>query len=75
MSDARRKLATSDEARAALAAARQVLAVPDASVACPLCGAPGLVVIDRSARPHTEWFAISCAACGLDDTISVPMRG
>ena len=29
--------------------------------ACPACGAPGLVIIDRSARPYAEWYALPCA--------------
>ena len=28
----------------------------------------GLAIVDRSARPYTAWFALDCAACGLDDT-------
>lgn len=43
------------------------------SIACPLCGTPGLVVIDRSARPHAEWYALSCNACGLDETVAIPL--
>jgi len=47
-------------------------AAPKRLVACPVCGHDGLKVIDRSARPHSEWYAISCDACGLDDTLHIP---
>jgi len=46
---------------------------PMQSVKCPTCEADGLVIIDRSARPYAEWYALSCAACGLDETLNVPM--
>ena len=46
---------------------------PAEPVACPACDQPGLVVIDRSARPHAEWYALACAACGLDETLHVAM--
>ncbi len=39
---------------------------------CPNCGAPGLKIKDRSARPHAEWYMMKCAACGLDDAIQIP---
>jgi hypothetical protein len=48
-------------------------ACPEAPVACPACGTPGLAIIDRSARPHAEWYALSCAACGLDETLHMPL--
>jgi hypothetical protein len=46
---------------------------PAASVACPVCEAAGLQIIDQSARPYAEWYALSCPACGLTTTINVPM--
>lgn len=46
---------------------------PDDSVACPACEAPGLEIVDRSARPYAEWYALKCAACGLDQTIQIPL--
>lgn len=46
---------------------------PAASVACPACNAPGLAVIDRSARPYAEWYALECTQCGLNETLSIPM--
>ncbi len=46
---------------------------PNAPVACPHCGTSGLAIIDRSARPYAEWYAVSCAACGLDETIHIPL--
>jgi len=41
--------------------------------ACPACAAEGLVIHDRSARPHAEWYQLVCAACGLDHTFLVPV--
>jgi hypothetical protein len=46
---------------------------PAQPVACPACGAEGLAIVDRSARPHVEWYALSCRHCGLDETLYVPM--
>lgn len=46
---------------------------PTQVVKCPVCEADGLQVIDRSARPFAEWYALSCAACGLDETLNIPM--
>ena len=45
----------------------------DAPVACPACGEAGLMIIDRSARPYAEWYALSCRSCGLDDTLHIPL--
>jgi len=39
---------------------------------CPSCSGP-LEIHDRSARPYREWYALSCAACGFDRTVSVPL--
>jgi len=46
---------------------------PDHAVACPACGEVGLNIIDRSARPHAEWYALSCPSCGLDETLHIPL--
>jgi hypothetical protein len=46
---------------------------PDDPISCPACEASGLVILDQSARPHAEWYALKCAACGLDATIHLPM--
>jgi hypothetical protein len=46
---------------------------PKQPVACPVCSKAGLVIIDRSARPYAEWYALSCPACGLDDTLHVAL--
>jgi hypothetical protein len=48
-------------------------AAPAEPVACPVCEAPGLAILDQSARPYAEWYALSCAACGLKATINVPL--
>lgn len=44
-----------------------------APVACPACAAASLAIVDRSSRPYAEWYALSCAACGLDQTIHIPL--
>jgi predicted RNA-binding Zn-ribbon protein involved in translation (DUF1610 family) len=46
----------------------------DAPVACPACGEAGLMIIDRSARPYAEWYALSCRSCGLDETLHIPLE-
>jgi transcription elongation factor Elf1 len=46
---------------------------PERPVACPACGKEGLAIVDRSARPHAEWYALACAACGLDETLHIPL--
>jgi hypothetical protein len=46
---------------------------PEAPAACPVCGAPGLTIIDQSARPYAEWYQLSCTACGLEHTVNIPL--
>jgi hypothetical protein len=46
---------------------------PAEPVACPVCEAGGLDIIDRSTRPYAEWYALSCPSCGLQHTIHIPM--
>jgi hypothetical protein len=46
---------------------------PERPVACPACGREGLAIIDRSARPYAEWYALSCAGCGLSETLHVAL--
>jgi len=46
---------------------------PNHAAACPACGKVGLNIIDRSARPHAEWYALSCPSCGLDETLHIPL--
>ena len=48
-------------------------AEPAKPVACPACETPGLEVIDRSARPHAEWYALTCPACGSSETLHIPL--
>ena len=48
---------------------------PEEAAVCPVCRAKALEIDDRSARPYTAWFKLSCGACGLDDTISYPLGG
>jgi predicted RNA-binding Zn-ribbon protein involved in translation (DUF1610 family) len=58
------------EAARRVAAWRTIAAAP---VACPACGESGLVIIDRSARPYAEWYALACSSCGLDETLNIPL--
>jgi transcription elongation factor Elf1 len=58
----------------AIAAIAAWRADPAKPVACPACGRDGLSVSDRSARPYAEWYVLSCAACGLSDTLHIPLR-
>ncbi|MGB4866645.1 MAG: hypothetical protein WBP38_12205 [Hyphomicrobium sp.] len=46
---------------------------PDEPVACPLCDAYGLKIVDQSVRPYSEWYALSCPACGLEHTLHIPL--
>ena len=46
---------------------------PDAPVLCPRCETQGLAIIDRSARPYAEWYALACPVCALDTTINIPL--
>ena len=62
-----------EEARLALAAVAAWRANPKAAVACPRCGREGLAIVDRSARPYAEWYALSCSSCGLDVTLHIPL--
>jgi hypothetical protein len=62
-----------DKVHTALARIAGWRAAPAAPVACPVCEAPGLAILDQSARPYAEWYALSCAACGLKATINVPL--
>jgi hypothetical protein len=64
---------TAEQQRAAVARITAWRADPQRRVACPVCGAEGLRIVDRSARPHTEWYALSCTACGLDETLHIAL--
>jgi predicted RNA-binding Zn-ribbon protein involved in translation (DUF1610 family) len=46
---------------------------PDAAAMCPVCGAAGLTIADRSARPYAEWYELRCPACGLDHMLHIPL--
>ncbi len=62
-----------DKLRPALARIAAWRLAPAHPVTCPVCEAPGLDIVDRSTRPYAEWYALSCAGCGLDHTIHIPM--
>lgn len=61
------------ELRTALQSIAHWRAEPETPVACPRCLAHGLALADRSARPYAEWYQLSCTACGLDETIHIPL--
>lgn len=48
---------------------------PGVPAACPQCSAPGLEILDCSARPHAEWYRLTCAACGLEAMLAIPLSG
>lgn len=62
-----------DELRVALETIAAWRSDPEASQDCPRCAQAGLTLHDRSARPHAEWYHLACAACGLDETIHIPL--
>lgn len=64
---------TPEEARAALERIGAWRLDSGAPVACPRCNREGVAITDHSARPYAEWYALSCAACGLDTTLHIPM--
>jgi hypothetical protein len=64
---------TADETRLALARIASWRSDAGAPVACPRCGRDGLAIIDQSARPYAEWYALSCAGCGLDASLNIPL--
>lgn len=64
---------SADELAAALAVIARRRADSEVVVSCPRCSATGLGLADRSARPYAEWYQLSCAACGLEETIHIPL--
>jgi hypothetical protein len=64
---------TAEQQREAMRRVAVWRADPQQPVACPVCETPGLEVIDRSARPHAEWYALTCPTCGLAETLHIPM--
>ena len=64
---------TQAQAMEALRRVTQWRADPSVAVACPVCEAAGLTIIDRSTRPYAEWYALDCKSCGLNETLNVPM--
>ncbi len=64
---------SADELRTALAIIAGWRDNAEAPAPCPRCGTPGLAITDRSARPYAEWYHLGCVACGLDETIHIPL--
>jgi hypothetical protein len=62
-----------DKLREALARIADWRLAPFEPAVCPVCGAKGLHIEDRSTRPYAEWYALSCPSCGLGHTIHIPM--
>ena len=46
---------------------------PEAEAKCPRCKDGGLSIIDRSARPYSEWYELHCDACDLVVTMQLPL--
>jgi hypothetical protein len=67
------KVLTVEQQRLALQSVAAWRADAGVVLACPSCCRPGLAIVDRSARPHADWYALSCAACGLAETLHIPM--
>lgn len=44
-----------------------------ANLSCPSCGTPGLAVDDQSTPPVAMWYTVTCARCGLAETVHVPI--
>lgn len=68
-----KKLANIHEIREALAKVQIWRRAPALPIFCPICDAPEFKIVDRSARPYAEWYAVSCGHCGIDDAISIPL--
>jgi predicted RNA-binding Zn-ribbon protein involved in translation (DUF1610 family) len=64
---------SAEEAGYALERVAEWRSDPDAPLACPRCGRTGLAIVDRSARPYAEWYAISCPSCGFEHTLHLPL--
>jgi hypothetical protein len=48
---------------------------PGRPVACPVCNEVCLIIEDQSARPHAEWYHLTCPACELDTNVHIPLAG
>jgi hypothetical protein len=66
---------TADEITKALPRIMAWRVDPDAAVSCPRCEKAGLTVIDRSARPYAEYYALRCQLCGLEATVHMSLAG
>jgi hypothetical protein len=64
---------TAEQQRAAAVRVAAWRADPQRPVACPGCDAEGLEIVDRSARPHAEWYVLTCNACGLNETLHIAL--
>ncbi len=67
-----RKIVTPELTDRAIAQVRRWEAGERDDLKCPLCGATGLDIVDKSARPHMAWFDMTCSACGLHEAVAVP---
>lgn len=73
MGSTNHKFVTQEDVDAAVKVIRAWHAEPKVDYACPRCDVVGVSIIDRSARPHADWYAFKCEACGLDDAINIPV--
>lgn len=65
--------ADNDLTDAVLATVRRWQAGAPPPFVCPACGAVAAIVEDRSARPHAEWYALTCSACGVETVVQLPL--
>lgn len=71
MSTTAKKITTQDVMRVAMRRIRLWEGDKSKLPNCPLCEAPGMTVVDQSARPYSEWYRVTCSHCGLEDTIHI----
>ncbi|MDX2290428.1 MAG: hypothetical protein NW217_16630 [Hyphomicrobiaceae bacterium] len=68
-----RKLAAPDTVATAVRTIRAWQQAPGSVHDCPVCGAPAVQIVDRSARPYMEWYQFTCTTCGLDEAVNIPL--
>lgn len=72
MQESEKKIVTPQTMELAIAAIRAWEGGKRGDLACPICGTSGLGIVDKSARPHMLWYALSCNNCGLDEVVAIP---
>ncbi len=69
------RINTPHRARAAMMSIRAWQRGERDELACPICRQNGLQIVDRSARPHTAWFILTCKSCELDEALAIASSG